>query len=80
MCTSYSTASGGVSADALRASGAEKEKRDAGFLLLNAKQRYQQFLHEFGHDSDRIPLRHVAMYIGVTDVTLSRIRREMGLT
>ncbi|AIS58355.1 MULTISPECIES: Crp/Fnr family transcriptional regulator [Vibrio] len=58
----------------------KKERREAGFLLLNAKQRYQQFLHEFGHDSDRIPLRHVAMYIGVTDVTLSRIRREMGLT
>lgn len=58
----------------------KKEKREAGFLLLNAKERYEQFLSEFGDESGLIPLRHVAMYIGVTDVSLSRIRREMGLT
>lgn len=58
----------------------KKEKREADFLLLNAKERYERFLVEFGDESKRIPLRHVAMYIGVTDVTLSRIRREMGLT
>lgn len=58
----------------------KKERREAGFLLLSAKERYQEFLTEFGDESKNIPLRHVAMYIGVTDVTLSRIRREMGLT
>ncbi len=58
----------------------KKEKREAGFLLLTAKERYQDFLTEFGNDSQKVPLRQVAMYIGVTDVTLSRIRREMGLT
>lgn len=58
----------------------KKERREEGFLLLNAKERYQQFLKEFGDESQNIQLRHVAMYIGVTDVTLSRIRREMGLT
>lgn len=58
----------------------KKEKREAGFLLLSAKERYACFLDEFAEESKRIPLRHVAMYIGVTDVTLSRIRREMGLT
>ena len=58
----------------------KKEKREAGFLMLSAKERYLQFLKEFGGESQEIPLRHVAMYLGITDVTLSRIRREMGLT
>ncbi|MEZ9231416.1 Crp/Fnr family transcriptional regulator [Vibrio amylolyticus] len=58
----------------------KKEKREAGFLMLSAKERYQHFLIEFGDDSLHIPLRHVAMYLGITDVTLSRVRREMGLT
>lgn len=58
----------------------KKEKREAAFLLLDARARYKQFLDDFGEMSHRIPLRHVAMYIGVTDVSLSRIRKEMGLT
>ncbi len=58
----------------------KKERREAGFLLLSARQRYEEFLSEFGGQSDLIPLKHVAMYIGITDVSLSRIRKEMGLT
>jgi CRP-like cAMP-binding protein len=58
----------------------KKERREASFLLLNARQRYEQFLTEFGEQADEIPLRHVAMYLGITDVSLSRIRKEMGLT
>jgi CRP-like cAMP-binding protein len=58
----------------------KKEKREASFLLMSAKERYEHFLNEFKEDSQFIPLRQVAMYIGITDVALSRIRREMGLT
>ncbi|MDP2573476.1 Crp/Fnr family transcriptional regulator [Vibrio penaeicida] len=58
----------------------KKERREAEFLLLDAKTRYQNFLSEFAEESHLIPLRHVAMYLGITDVTLSRIRRELGLT
>ncbi len=58
----------------------KKEKREASFLLLSARERYEQYIHEFGEESEHIPLYQVAMYLGITDVSLSRIRREMGLT
>ena len=58
----------------------KKERREASFLIMSARQRYEQFLLEFGSEADDIPLKHVAMYLGITDVSLSRIRKEMGLT
>lgn len=57
----------------------KKERRESDFLMLSARQRYEKFLAEFGNDATRIPLRQVAMYLGITDVALSRIRREMGM-
>lgn len=56
------------------------EKRKIDLLVLSPKQRYMDFLREFGADADQIPLRQVAMYLGITDVSLSRIRKELGLT
>ena len=58
----------------------KKERREFDFLMLSARQRYEKFLAEFGNDATRIPLRQVAMYLGITDVALSRIRRDMGMT
>lgn len=58
----------------------KKERREASFLLLSARQRYEQFLVEFGEEASLVPLKHVAMYLGITDVSLSRIRKEMDLT
>ncbi|KZN30518.1 hypothetical protein N480_06055 [Pseudoalteromonas luteoviolacea S2607] len=58
----------------------KKEKREAGLLLLSAQQRYQQFLDDFGDQAQHIALNQVAMYLGITDVSLSRIRNKMGLT
>lgn len=57
-----------------------KERREASFLLLSAQERYEQFLDEFADLADEIPLNQVAMYLGITDVALSRIRKRMGLT
>lgn len=56
------------------------EQRKTALLMLSAKERYLQFLEEFGEDAQAIPLRQVAMYVGITDVSLSRIRKELGLT
>ncbi len=58
----------------------KQEKRKASLLMMSAQERYELFLQEFAEESHSIPLKQVAMYIGITDVSLSRIRRKMGLT
>jgi len=58
----------------------KQERRAADFLLLSAEERYEKFLHEYAHVADSIPNYHVASYLGITEVALSRIRRRMGLT
>lgn len=55
----------------------KKEKREADFLLLNARQRYEKFLEDYSMIEDAVPNYHIASYLGITDVALSRIRKEM---
>lgn len=50
-----------------------KEQREYEFLLLDAKERYLNFLKDYGHIKDRIPQYHIAAYLGITPVSLSRI-------
>lgn len=57
----------------------KKERREADFLLLSAAERYKKYLIEFSDVADRIPHYHVASYLGITDVALSRIRKRLGL-
>lgn len=57
----------------------KKEHREADFLLLNATEQYQKYLVEFADVAGRIPLYHVASYLGITNVALSRIRKRLGL-
>ncbi len=57
----------------------KKERREADFLLLSAAERYKKYLLEFADIADRIPHYHVASYLGITDVALSRIRKRLGL-
>jgi len=40
-----------------------------------AKERYQYMLEEFPNISTHVPLGHIASYLGMTQETLSRIRR-----
>jgi len=58
----------------------KKERREADFLLLNATQRYEQFLKEYSEVIGVLPNYHIASYLGITEVGLSRIRGNLGLT
>lgn len=58
----------------------KKERREADFLLLDATQRYKNFLRDFKEISNEVQNYHIASYLGVSEVGLSRIRNKMGLT
>jgi CRP-like cAMP-binding protein len=54
-----------------------KEMREKEFLLDSLETRYRRFLKEYPGLADRIPQYHIASYLGVTDVALSRIRKKL---
>ncbi len=56
-----------------------KEMREREFLLFDAETRYQSFLNSFPGLEKRVKQHHIASYLGITNVALSRIRRKMGL-
>ncbi|MGB0722950.1 MAG: Crp/Fnr family transcriptional regulator [Gammaproteobacteria bacterium] len=56
-----------------------KEKREYELLTLNATQRYALFLEEFADYIDLIPNMHIASYLGITPVSLSRLRRGLSI-
>ena len=58
----------------------EKVERECALLNLDAKARYMRFLSKNPDFSNTVPLYVIANYLGMTDVTLSRVRREMNLT
>ncbi|WP_164779542.1 Crp/Fnr family transcriptional regulator [Paenibacillus kobensis] len=55
----------------------QKEKRERELLLLPAEARYRLFSEQFGHVAEQIPQYHIASYLGITPVALSRIRRRL---
>jgi CRP-like cAMP-binding protein len=42
--------------------------------LKNADQKYQLFLKQYGHLSNRVPVKYIASFLGITLETLSRLR------
>jgi CRP-like cAMP-binding protein len=54
-----------------------KEAREKELLLDSLEIRYRRFLKEFPGLADRIPQYHIASYLGVTDIALSRIRKKI---
>lgn len=51
-----------------------KLQREHDLLSLSAKERYSQFCEHEPQLAARIPLLHLASYLGITDVSLSRLR------
>lgn len=56
----------------------DKMDREQQFLQCTATERYQALLSAHPDWAKRIPLRHLASYLGITDVALSRIRRRLN--
>jgi CRP-like cAMP-binding protein len=54
----------------------KKENREKEFLLDNAETRYKNFLREYPKLEQRIKQHHIASYLGITPVALSRIRNK----
>ena len=55
----------------------KKEQREASLLLDDATTRYQQFLAANPELAERVQLQHIASYLGITPVSLSRIRAQL---
>jgi len=55
----------------------KKESRERDFLLLSAEARYLKFMESYGPLAANIPQYHIASYLGITPVALSRIRNRL---
>lgn len=54
----------------------EKEARERELLSNSAKENYIKFLKDYPGLIDRINHYYIASYLGITNVSLSRIRKE----
>ncbi|HCS20837.1 MAG TPA: cyclic nucleotide-binding protein [Bacteroidetes bacterium] len=52
----------------------EAQKRIESIRFLSAAERYQELIAKYPGISNRIPLKHLASYLGTTQVSISRIR------
>jgi CRP-like cAMP-binding protein len=55
----------------------KKEQREAALLLDDAETRYRQFLADHPGLEARVRQHHIASYLGITPVALSRIRARL---
>jgi CRP-like cAMP-binding protein len=55
----------------------EKQAREIALLSTSALERYGIFRREYADVDERIPLHHVASYLGITPTQLSRLRRKI---
>lgn len=53
----------------------EGQQRIESIRFLSAAERYQELEKKYPGISNRVPLKHIASYLGTTQVSLSRIRR-----
>lgn len=53
-------------------------ERIEDFVQKKPEERYQWLLDRQGHLINRVPLKYVASYLGITAVSLSRIRKRLA--
>ncbi len=56
---------------------AEALERVEGFVLLNPEQRYLHLLNQQNNLAQRVPAKYIASLLGITSVSLSRIKRRV---
>ena len=47
--------------------------------LTNAEKKYSLFITMYGHLANRIPLKYIASFLGITLETLSRVRKKLSI-
>lgn len=52
------------------------KRHRVSMIADDAKKRYLQLLADKPHIFQQTPLKHIATYLGITDTSLSRIRKE----
>jgi len=55
----------------------DKVNRISPMMADDAKERYLRFFTNFPKLANRIPLSYLASYLGITQSSLSRIRRSI---
>lgn len=55
-----------------------RSKRERDHLILTAKERYERLLEESPQLVQRVPLKHIASYLGMSPETLSRVRGSIS--
>jgi CRP/FNR family transcriptional regulator, anaerobic regulatory protein len=53
-------------------------KQVEGFMFMDAEQRYLDMMKESPHFLQRIPLYHLASYLGIERESLSRLRKKIS--
>lgn len=51
----------------------KKEERERQLLFFDAATRYRAFLDKYPHIAGRLPQYHIASYLGISPVSLSRL-------
>jgi len=57
-----------------------KARREWEFMTLSAEQRYLVLMQTHPELEERISQYHLASHLGISPVSLSRIRRRLGRT
>ena len=54
------------------------KQRTLAMINKSAEERYSELLHNNGEIFQHAQLKHIACYLGITDTSLSRIRRDFS--